>query len=63
MKIWANSNNEIKEIYFATKSNVVSSIIATSYQFKQLGNAIYVKLKLFEYRVSLLYLEDVVRIE
>ena len=63
MKMWANSNKEIKEVYFSTKSNITSGIIATSYEFKELGNNIYVKLKLFEYQVALLYLGDIIRIE
>ena len=63
VEMWNNNNKEVKEIYFSTKSNIASGIIATSYEFKELGDNIYVKLELFQYQVALIYLGDIIGIE
>ena len=63
VEMWDNCIEKLKKIYFITKSNKQSGIIATEYKFKQFGDEIYIILIFFEEPIALIFLDDIIEVE
>ena len=63
IKMWDNSIEKLKKIYFITKSDKKSGIIATEYRFNQFGNEVYIILVFFEDPIAIIYLDDIIEVE